>query len=251
MSAAPDRGAGGMWRPFELGPGVRALFTDRSGGVSMAPFAGLNMSGSIGDEPAAVAANRRRAAAACGLPAGRLAWMQQVHGADVRYLPDGQGTPRADAIFTDVPELGLGVLVADCAPVLIADPAARLVGAAHAGREGMVAGVVPALVTALAAAGADPGRMHAAIGPAICGLCYEVPAEMRARATVGLPEAGCVTRAGTAGIDLRAGLRAQLAAAGIRRVSEDRRCTAETPDLYSYRRDGRTGRSAGLIWLTR
>jgi YfiH family protein len=249
MSSAPDRGADGPSRPFELCPGVHALFTGRAGGVSVAPYAELNMSGAVGDDPAAVACNRQRVAAACGLPADGMAWMEQVHGADVRYVLAGQAPPSADAIFTDTPSLALVVLVADCAPVLVADPAARLAGAAHAGREGMIAGVVPALVAALAAAGAEPGRMHAVIGPAICGACYEVPAHMRARATASVPEAGCVTRAGTPGIDLRSGLRAQLAGAGIERVRDDPRCTAETPELYSHRRDGHTGRQAGLIWL--
>jgi hypothetical protein len=141
------------------------------------------------------------------------------------------------------------VLVADCVPVLIADPRARVVGAAHAGREGMAAGVVPALVRAMTGAGADPARMHAVIGPAICGGCYEVPAQLRERISAVVPEAGCVTGRDTPGIDIRAGVGAQLATAGVRAVSRDPRCTAEDPALYSYRRDGRTGRFAGLVWL--
>lgn len=253
MSAAPDRGAGCPWQPFELCQGVHALFTGRRGGISRAPFAELNMSGTVGDDPAAVSGNRQLVAAACGLGPAGMAWMSQVHGCDVSYVPVASGPcagpPQADAIFTDMPGLALGVLVADCAPVLLADPAARLVGAAHAGRAGLASGVVPALVAALAAAGARPGRMHAIIGPVICGACYEVPAELRAMVAGVVPEAGCITRAGTAGIDIRSGIEAQLASAGIRAISVDPRCTAETPDLYSYRRDGRTGRFAGLIWL--
>jgi hypothetical protein len=91
--------------------------------------------------------------------------------------------------------------------------------------------------------------MRAVIGPAICGSCYEVPAQLRARITGAVPEAGCVTGKGSPGIDIGSGVAAQLAAAGVRAVSRDPRCTAETPALYSYRRDGRTGRFAGLIWL--
>jgi polyphenol oxidase len=250
MSAAPDRGAGNPWPPFELCRGVHALFTGRPGGSSAMPYATLNLSAAVGDDPAAVVGNRQQVAVGCGLAPDRLAWMRQVHGADVSYVCDAYGAPRVDAIFTDIPALALAVLVADCAPVLIADPAARLVGAAHAGREGMAAGVVPALVAKLIAAGAEPGRMHAVIGPAVCGGCYEVPAGLRARVAARVPEAGCVTRKGTPGIDVRAGIRAQLSALRIRQVSADPRCTAETPELYSYRRDGRTGRSAGLIWLT-
>jgi hypothetical protein len=253
---------------------VHFLFTGRGGGVSAPPYDTLNLGGAVGDDPAAVAENRRLTARACGLADGRLAWMRQVHGVAVRYAgvgsaeddavgsdefrgggrplaaePAGQPLPEADASFTDVPGLGLGVLVADCAPVLLADPEARIVGVAHAGREGMAAGVVTELLSAMSAAGGDPARMHAVIGPHICGGCYEVPAELRDRIAGKVPESGCVTRKGTPGVDVGAGVEAQLARAGVAFVSSDPRCTAETPSLYSYRRDGRTGRLAGLIWL--
>jgi polyphenol oxidase len=250
-------------RPVELNTGVLLMFTGRSGGVSVAPYDTLNMSWSVGDDAAAVSANRRMVARACGLGTERLVWMHQVHGSTVRYAvppaghaevgdvagSGGPSLPEADAMFTDAPGLALCVLVADCAPVLLADPEARIVGAAHAGREGVAAGVVTELVTAMSAAGADPARMHAVIGPHICGGCYEVPAQMRDRVAGKVPEAGCVTRAGTPGIDVGAGVGAQLARAGVATVTRDPRCTAETPGLYSYRRDGRTGRFAGLIWL--
>lgn len=245
----PREHDGAGWQPFGLGAGVLGLFTGRHGGVSAAPFGTLNLSDAVGDEPAAVARNRQLAAVGCGLGPADTAWMQQVHGTDVARVP-AAAVPRADAIFTTEPALALGVTVADCAPVLIADPVARVVGAAHAGREGMTAGVVPALVAAMAAAGADPDRMHAMIGPAICAGCYEVPAQLRDRVAAAVPEAGCITRAGTPGIDIRAGVEEQLASRGIRTVGGDRRCTAETPGLFSYRRDGSTGRFAGLIWLT-
>ena len=254
-----------LGRPAELAPGVHFLFTGRGGGVSAAPYDTLNLGGTVGDDPAAVAENRRLTARACGLADGRLAWMRQVHGVAVRYASvgspgrdvvrsgefraAGQPLPEADASFTDVPGLGLGVLVADCAPVLLADPEARIVGVAHAGREGMAAGVVTELLSAMSAAGADPARMHAVIGPHICGGCYEVPAELRDRIAGKVPESGCVTRKGTPGVDVGAGVEAQLARAGVAAVASDPRCTAETPSLYSYRRDGRTGRLAGLIWL--
>jgi YfiH family protein len=267
-------GPAGLGQPAELAPGVHFLFTGRGGGVSAPPYDTLNLGGAVGDDPAAVAENRRLTARACGLADGRLAWMRQVHGVAVRYAdvgsaendavgsdefrgggrplaaePAGQPLPEADASFTDVPGLGLGVLVADCAPVLLADPEARIVGVAHAGREGMAAGVVTELLSAMSAAGADPARMHAVIGPHICGGCYEVPAELRDRIAGKVPESGCVTRKGTPGVDVGAGVEAQLARAGVASVSSDPRCTAETPSLYSYRRDGRTGRLAGLIWL--
>jgi polyphenol oxidase len=251
------------WQPVELTDGVLAVFTTRHGGVSAPPYATLNLSGTVGDDPVAVARNRELVAQACGLGVGQMTWMRQVHGATVSYAAgpsaDAAGRPgggppaeplaEVDAIFTDVPRLALGVLVADCAPVLIADAEARLVGAAHAGREGMAAGVVPELVAAMAARGADPARMRAVIGPLICGACYEVPEPLAARVTAAVPEARCRTRAGTPGIDVRSGLRAQLARAGVASVAADPRCTAETAALYSYRRDGRTGRLAGLVWL--
>ena len=267
-------GPAGLGQPAELAPGVHFLFTGRDGGVSAPPYDTLNLGGAVGDAAAAVAENRRLTARACGLADGRLAWMHQVHGVAVRYAgvgsaendavgsdelrgggrplaaePAGQPLPEADASFTDVPGLGLGVLVADCAPVLLTDPEARIVGVAHAGREGMAAGVVTELLSAMSAAGADPARMHAVIGPHICGGCYEVPAELRDRIAGKVPESGCVTRKGTPGVDVGAGVEAQLARAGVASVSSDPRCTAETASLYSYRRDGRTGRLAGLIWL--
>ncbi len=143
----------------------------------------------------------------------------------------------------------LGVLAADCAPVLIADGQARIVGAAHAGREGLAAGVVPALVAAMAAAGAVPSRMHAAIGPMICGACYEVPGQLRDRVDARCARGRLRNQIRDAWNRYRAGVEAQLAKAGVRNVIGDLRCTAEHPELYSYRRDGRTGRLAGVIWL--
>jgi polyphenol oxidase len=109
---------------------------------------------------------------------------------------------------------------------------------------------VPALVTAMVAAGASPARMRAATGPAICGGCYEVPAQMQARVSAIAPAARCVTSTGTSGLDIAAGVRAQLAGAGVASITAAGRCTRESADLYSYRRDGITGRFAGLVWLT-
>jgi copper oxidase (laccase) domain-containing protein len=99
--------------------------------------------------------------------------------------------------------------------------------------------------------GARPERVEALLGPAICGACYEVPEAMRAQVDRALPGSACTTRAGTPGLDLRAGLRAQLRAAGVTRIDADPRCTAEDPELYSHRREGRTGRLAAVTWLDR
>jgi polyphenol oxidase len=252
--------------PRELCDGVRVMFTARDGGVSTGPYGSLNLSGGVGDDPAAVAANRDLVLRALGPGPRALGLMRQVHGTGVARLPadpscpvgaghdnppagTGGASPQADALYTDSAAIALGALGADCAAVLIADPVAGLVGAAHAGRPGMAAGVAPALVAAMTAAGAEADRMHALIGPAICGQCYEVPAAMRDEVGALVPGSACTTRTGTPGIDLRAGLRGQLTRLGVGTVSDDARCTAESPELYSYRRDGTTGRFAGLIWL--
>ncbi|WP_036330798.1 peptidoglycan editing factor PgeF [Microbispora sp. ATCC PTA-5024] len=224
-------------------------FTDRHGGVSAEPYGTRNLGGGVGDDPAAVAENRAKTAAELGLD--RVVFMRQVHGADVAYVtePFTGEPPALDGVLTDRPGLGLAVLVADCAPVLVADPVAGLVGGAHSGRPGTEAGVATALVEAMAARGAEPSRMVAAIGPAACGLCYEVPADLRDRVAARVPETRSTTRRGTPALDIRAGIEAQLRRAGVADVRHDARCTIETPGLYSYRREGLTGRFAGYVWL--
>jgi polyphenol oxidase len=250
MSARPAGRDNRSWRSFGLAAGVGAMFTSRSGGVSAAPYDTLNLSGAVGDDPGAVARNRRLLDSACDRGQHAVTWMAQVHGSAVRQVGAGPVPPaEVDAQFTSVPGVPLGVLVADCAPVLIADARARIAGAAHAGRAGLAAGVVPELVSAMARAGAVASRMHAVIGPTICGACYEVPGQLRDAVAQAAPGSGCRTRSGRPGIDIRAGLEAQLASSGVPSVTSDHRCTAESPELYSYRRDGRTGRFAGVIWL--
>jgi polyphenol oxidase len=260
VSARPTRPDDALLRWQPLCEGVSVAFSCRAGGISAEPFATLNLSDGVGDDPAAVASNRDIVRRAVGPAAVRLAWMRQVHGTAVTWVREDHGctqpatagpAPQADAQWTDLPGIALGVLGADCAPVLVADPATRVVGAAHAGRPGMAAGVVGALIAAMTRAGGDVSRMHAIIGPAICGQCYEVPASMRAEVAAAVPGAGCTTRDGTPGIDLRAGLHGQLERFGVASITDDARCTAESAELYSYRRDGATGRFAGLIWLDR
>jgi YfiH family protein len=234
-----------------LAEGVRTVVTDRHGGASAPPYHSRNLGGSVGDDPAAVRANRERTAADLGLAPDRVVFMRQVHGTDVRHVTEPFGTepPPLDAVFTGAAGLALAVLTADCAGVLLADPVARLVGAAHSGRAGTAGGVVPALVEAMAERGAEPSRMVALIGPTACGACYEVPAELREEVAAEVPETWATTRAGTPALDLRAGIAAQLARAGVADVRHDDRCTIETPDLYSYRRERTTGRFAAYIWL--
>ncbi|MEU4537823.1 MULTISPECIES: peptidoglycan editing factor PgeF [unclassified Streptosporangium] len=223
--------------------------TDRHGGVSADPYGSRNLGGMCGDEPDAVAANRARTAAEFGLE--RVVFMRQVHSADVRYVrePFGDDPPPLDGVCTDVPGLGLAALCADCAPVLLAEPEAGLVGAAHSGRVGTMSGVVTALVEEMAGRGADPARMTALIGPMACGTCYEVPAEMRDEVAVMLPEAWSITRQDTPALDLRAAITSQLGKAGVGEITHDTRCTIESADLFSHRREGTTGRFAGYVWL--
>ena len=230
-------------------PRARRIVTSRSGGVSRPPYASFNLGAHVGDDPAAVAANRARLAKATGLGPDRLVWMQQVHGAAVAAVdgPRPEPVPETDGLVTTTPGLALAVLVADCVPVLLASPAA--VAAVHAGRAGAAAGVVPAAVRALAGAGADLGATDALLGPAVCGACYEVPAAMRDEVEAALPGSATTTRRGTPGLDLRAGLARQLTGLGVARVVIDSRCTAEDPELFSHRRDGVTGRQAALSWL--
>lgn len=225
-------------------------FTDRHGGVSAPPYDSRNLGGAVGDDPAAVAENRARTAAELGL--SQIVYLRQVHSARVVYTtePFGDDPPPADGAVTDRVGLGIAVLGADCAPVLVADPEAGVVGAAHSGRPGTLAGVVPELIAEMVRRGARPERATAVIGPAACGRCYEVPAEMREEAARVLPETWSVTRHGTPALDLRAGITAQLTKAGVADIRHDDRCTIETPDLYSHRRDKPTGRFAGIVWLT-
>jgi YfiH family protein len=231
---------------------VRRVVTTRAGGRSAGPFARFNLSTGVGDDPVAVAGNRRRLATELGVRG--VVFLDQVHGTEVAVVDAVPATgardrPGSDAAVTALPGVALAVLTADCVPVLLADPRAGVVGVAHAGRVGAAGGVLEKTRAARVGLGATAGHCEALLGPAICGACYEVPAAMRAEVDAVLPGSACRTRRGTAGLDLRAGLRSRLAALGVTRVGVDPRCTAEDPDLYSYRRDRRTGRLAAVTWL--
>lgn len=226
--------------------GITRAFTDRHGGVSREPFAEFNLADHVGDDPVAVATNRRMLAAALAVDPTALRFMRQVHGCGVAEASAGaaQPPPEADALVCTAPGTALAVLVADCIPVLLWDPAAGVIAAAHAGRPGLRAGILPATVAAMRDVGARDVR--AVLGPAVCGQCYEVPETMQRDVAEVLPAARTSTRNGTPGLDLRAGAGAQLAELGVR-FSALPDCTAEAAALFSYRRDGRTGRCAGVI----
>ncbi|MET7731743.1 peptidoglycan editing factor PgeF [Streptomyces sp. NPDC005402] len=232
--------------------GAHFAFTDRWGGVSAAPYEELNLGGAVGDDPEAVGTNRELAAKSLGLDPARVVWMNQVHGADVVVVSEPWGekpAPRVDAIVTAERGLALAVLTADCTPVLLADPVARIAAAAHAGRPGMVAGVVPAALRAMTELGADPARIVARTGPAVCGRCYEVPEEMRADVAAVEPAVHAETSWGTPAVDVTAGVHAQLDRLGVRDRQQSPVCTLESGDHFSYRRDRTTGRLAGYVWL--
>ena len=230
---------------------VRRIVTSRSGGVSAAPYDSFNLGGHVGDEPAAVAANRARLAGAAGLSPDAVIWMEQIHGATVSTVDGPRSGPveASDGLVTATPGIAVAVLVADCVPVLLADAGNGVVAAVHAGRVGAAAGVVPRAVEAFAAAGGDPAGTDALLGPAVCGACYEVPADLQAAVESRLPGSAVRTRRGTPGLDLRAGLARQLGSLGVTQVVIDPRCTAEDRELFSHRRDGTTGRQAALAWI--
>ena len=232
-------------------PGVRRIVTSRSGGVSTGPYASFNLGGHVGDDPAAVAANRARLAGAAGLAVDHVLWMEQIHGVTVTAVdaPRTEPVEACDGLVTATPGIAVAVLTADCVPVLLADAQAGVVAAVHAGRVGAAAGVLPRAVERFVRLGGDPARADALLGPAVCGACYEVPADMQAAVGSRLPGSAVRTRRGTPGLDLRAGLARQLVGLGVGKVVTDPRCTSEDPELYSHRRDGTTGRQAALAWV--
>lgn len=237
-------------------------FFTRQGGVSKGPFASLNCGVFGADHPGAVQENRARAARAIGAKPELLVGLRQVHGRAVQPVqkpwPPGR-EPIADAMVTNRPGLALGIVTADCAPVLLADLQAGVVGAAHAGWRGALAGVLEATIGAMQALGAVPGHMRAAIGPAIRQASYEVGLDLREAI---LAAAGSDARFFVPGqsqhrwqFDLPGYCRARLAKAGIGAIESINADTAAEPErFFSYRRctragGGPTGHQISLIML--
>jgi YfiH family protein len=237
---------------------VELAFTDRHGGVSGAPFESLNLGWAGGDDPDAMAENHRLLMDDFAPDDGvaRLAELGQVHGREVVLVgPDG---PRhdvhghlhgiGDGLVTAEPGITLSVRAADCAPVLFADAEAGVIGACHCGRPGVVAGIVPATLAAMRELGAM--TITAWVGPHVCGRCYEVSQEVQDDVAAAEPATRSTTSWGTPSVDVGAGVRAQLEREGVG-VVDLSRCTIESPDLFSYRREGRlSGRQAGLIRIS-
>ena len=227
------------------------VFTSRAGGVSAAPYDSFNLGTHVGDDAADVAANRARLAQVLGLPVERFVWMEQLHTNTVTLVDGPSATPvdATDALVTRQKDLALCVLVADCTPVLLSDHTAGVIGAAHAGRMGARNGIVKNTVEAMVELGAEPSRIQALLGPAAAGESYEVPEGMALDVEKHLPGSRTRTKKGTPGIDVRAGLVRQLLSLGVTHIDADPRDTITDKDFFSHRREGVTGRQAGVIWM--
>lgn len=242
--------AGWITPDWPAQPGIRALTTTRHGGVSQGVYRSLNLAGHVGDEPARVAENRRRLSTRSGCR--HIQWLDQVHGVRVVRARPGleQGTPEADGLWTDEPGIGIAVLTADCLPVVFAAPAAGVVAVAHAGWRGLTGGVLEATLAELPCAAAD---CVAWLGPAIGPRAYEVGEDVAAVVTgLGALAATSLSagqKEGKYWLDLFELARQRLLRAGVADVFSQRLCTSASPELYSYRRDGVTGRMATLAWL--
>ena len=277
--------ASGVWH----GPGQLVApwaFSGSVGGVSSPPFAGANLSESVGDDYQAVESNRRSATAlvmsvartaapsAPGIPSGDLPisaaevpaagqsstpepWravvMRAEHGSNVAVVgvqDRGSTIERVDGLVTSEVDVPLMALAADCVPLVLADLVSGVVGAAHCGWRGAHRGIVPALVRTMVSIGAEPARCRAMIGPSICGDCYEVGDDVASLFDARYPRAIASTP-GRTSLDVAAVVRDQLVEGGVGQVDQVHQCTAESDQLFSYRRDGVTGRQGGLIALRR
>lgn len=260
MQRISDRGL--VFYRFENWPEhngcVHGVFT-RLGGVSVAPWASLNVGRTVGDDPAAVAHNKRLMTAALDLPPASTCTVWQVHGADTLVIteppPPQEWLARADGMVTDCPGVALEMRFADCTPILLYDPVRRVIGMAHAGWRGTLAGAGPSAVRAMVEAfGCRPADILAGIGPSIGPGRYQVGEEVVAavRQSFGSID-GLVRRSedGTAYLDLWVANRQALQAVGITQVELAGICTAErTDEFYSHRAEnGRTGRFGVVIAL--
>lgn len=222
--------------------GIRHGFFTRSGGVSEGIYRGLNAGAGSNDRPEHVAENRRRIARSMGTEAGRIVTVHQVHSADAVTVeaPFAGERPKADAMVTDRPGLALGVLTADCGPVLFADAKARVIGAAHAGWKGALGGVLEATIGAMERLGAQRNDTVAVLGPAISQQNYEVGPEFRERFVEAEPAAAVrfipSQNEGRHMFDLHGYIVARLQRAGVQ-AGTIGRCTYQEEELfYSYRR---------------
>jgi len=224
-----------FWRA-EVSAGVSVAFTDTQAG---------NLALHVGDNAVDVLQRREALENAAGMARGSLRFMEQVHGTAVEMMEPATPAPTADAMVSR--GLPLAVMVADCIPAVLVGqgPNGSVLAAVHAGRPGIENGILPAAVERMRSAGAT--GIRAWLGPSICGRCYEVPADLRAQVAAQLPATWASTSWGTPALDLPAGAKSQLEAAGVV-IEYAGPCTLEHKELFSYRRSNTTGRFAGLVW---
>jgi hypothetical protein len=221
---------------------VNYSFTDRTGGLSTGAFLSRNLATHVGDDQATVLSNRAELETLLGVP---IQFMNQVHGdAVARVGVEIIAVPTADALVTQSPGIGLAVMVADCIPLLLAS--SETVAAVHVGRKGLMNEVALAAINEMRSR--DNSEITAVVGPSICGECYEVSQDIYDEVSKRFPLAASKTRDGGFSLDLSRALIDQLRGFGVRVVDEGR-CTVEESSLYSYRRDGVTGRQVGVVWL--
>ena len=217
-------------------------FTDRTGGLSTGAFLSRNLATHVGDDHAVVLANRARLESDLALP---IQYMDQVHGKAVATIERQIiSPPIADALLTQSAGIGLAVMVADCIPLLLAST--ESVAAVHVGRKGLMNKVAIEAIQEMLSHGAS--AITAVVGPSICGNCYEVSQDVYDDVVKSFPLAASKTREGGFALDLSRALIDQLQNFGIE-IFDEGRCTVEDKNLYSYRRDGVTGRQVGVVWL--
>lgn len=221
---------------------MKYCFTDRTGGLSTGAFLSNNVATHVGDDLTTVMANRARLESDLALP---IQFMEQVHGNKVAIV-DNQiiSPPIADALVTARTGIALAVMVADCIPLLLSS--ADAVAAVHVGRKGLMNEVALAAIDQMRAYGSSD--ISANVGPSICGTCYEVSQEIYDEVSRKFPLAASRTSDGGFSLDLSRALTDQLENHGIT-VIDQGRCTVENKDLFSYRRDGVSGRQVGVVWI--
>jgi YfiH family protein len=233
---------------FDQFPELIAAQSTRLGGVSPLPY-GLNLSSHVGDDPKNVEENRRRFHDAMGIPAGaKFVYQNQIHSANISQVSGDEGIVKeSDALITPEPHVFLAVSIADCTPVLLYDPAAKLIAAVHAGWRGTEQLITYSVVRKLISLGSKPENIYAFIGASASGANYEVGSEVATRFEkehyTELPNGKCL-------LDIKKANRDQLLIAGVLsdHIEINPRCTITDPDLHSYRRDGKqSGRMLAVI----
>lgn len=230
---------------------TRFVFTSRAGGVSVSPYASFNLANHVGDDPVAVAQNRVLLANLIGVAQDKIFYMNQVHGKQIAVIDeksDANQSPDADALFTKLRDVALVTMVADCIPVLMTSKDA--IAAVHVGRRGLSLDIISEVLGIFESNGVGMREITAHIGPAICAKCYEVGVDVYQEVIDKVPAAATSfnSQSGNPCLNIEAGLISQLEISGVKWESINR-CTMHDSGYFSYRRDGITGRQAGVVTL--